>query len=411
MKVSYDLVVLGAGVGGYVAAVRAAQLGLKVGIIEKDAELGGTCLRVGCIPSKVLLEASERYHDACHGLGKLGIEVGQVSLDLPKMLANKDAVVKSLTQGVAYLMRKNKIARHEGYGRFLGPRRVLVEAADGPVEVEGRHVLIATGSSPATLPGVHLDGDRICSSTEALCFPEVPEHLIVIGAGFIGLELGSVWSRLGSKVTVLEFMDRILPGTDAELAAEARKVLERQGLAMRLGARVSSAANAGDHASVTIDGGETLACTRVLVAVGRRPNTQGMGLLEAGVEVDERGRVVVDEHLRTSADGVYAVGDVVAGPMLAHKAEEEGVAAAEHIVTGYGHVDYGTIPAVAYTHPEIASVGRTEEELARAGIEYRKGSFPFMANGRAKALGQTQGRVKVLADSATDRELWPSRWP
>jgi dihydrolipoamide dehydrogenase len=406
MATRHDLVVIGAGPGGYVAAIRAAQLGFNTACIELEAELGGTCVRVGCIPSKVLLEASERYHEAKHSLGTFGVNVSGVELDLAKMLARKDAIVRQLTQGVAFLLKKNKITRYHGVGRFVAPGRIAVDAADkSTTEIEATHVVIATGSKVANLRGVVPDGDRIGTSTEALSYPAVPGSLVVIGAGYIGLELGSVWSRLGAKVTVLEYLDRILPGMDTEIAAEAKKIFEKQGISFRLGARVTGARREGDGCVVTVEGSDPIACDRVLSSVGRVPNTDGLGLDKVGIKTDERGRVPVDPHFRTSVPGVYAIGDVIAGPMLAHKAEDEGVACVEHIATGYGHVNYDAIPGIVYTHPEIASVGKTEDDLKREGIEYRKGMFPYQPNGRAKALAAAEGRVKILADAKTDRVL------
>lgn len=403
----HDLIVIGAGPGGYVAAIRAAQLGLNVACIEKEPALGGTCLRVGCIPSKALLESSELFAEASgKGLSEHGMVIGSVKLDLAKMLARKDSVVKGLTQGVAGLFKKNKITRYQGTARMLGDGKVSVETKDGPQELEAKNIIIATGSKVSTLPGVELDGDRIGTSTEALDYPTVPKHLVVIGAGYIGLELGSVWKRLGAKVTVVEYLDRILPGMDSEVAKTAQKILEKQGLEFRLGAKVKAAKLKGKTKCVVeIDGQDAIECDRVLLAVGRKPNTDDLGLDAAGIELDERGRVPVGDHFETAVPGVYAIGDVIRGAMLAHKAEEEGVACAEYIVTGYGHVNYDAIPGVAYTHPEIASVGKTEEQLKDAGIEYRKGKFPFLANGRAKALNQTDGFVKILADKETDRVL------
>ncbi len=400
----HDLVVIGSGPGGYVAAIRAAQLGLDVACIEKEPALGGTCLRVGCIPSKALLEASERYHEAKTGLKKFGVKVAGVEFDLGRMLKHKDRTVKGLTGGVAFLFKKNKISRYSGIGRIDGPGTVVADG-DEPARITTEHIVVATGSEVAPLAGVEMDGDRIGGSTEALAYPEVPEHLVVIGAGYIGLELGSVWRRLGAKVTVLEYLDRILPGMDLETANLAQRMFKKQGLEFQLGARVTAARVDGDGCVVEADGLEPITCDRVLLAVGRRPYTAGLGLESVGVEVDERGRVPVDEHFRTAAAGVYAIGDVIAGPMLAHKAEEEGIACVERIVTGYGHVNYDAIPGVVYTHPEIASVGKTEEQLEEAGVAYTSGKFPFSANGRAKALLQTEGQVKILADASTDRIL------
>lgn len=403
-KAIHDLAIVGGGPGGYAAAIRAAQLGLNVACIEKEPELGGTCLRVGCIPSKALLESSERYAEAKNGLKQHGIKVTGVKLDLAAMMRRKEEVIASLAGGIAALFRKNKIARYRGHGRFEGPDRVVVEGPDA-AEVSAKYILIATGSRPAGLKGVTLDGERIGSSTEALSYPAPPKHLIVIGAGYIGLELGSVWRRLGAQVTVLEYLDRILPGMDGETAEHARRVLEEQGIEFRLGRRVTGARTDGATCIVEMEGGEALEGDRVLLAVGRAPQTEGLGLDRAGVEVDDRGRIKVDRHFATTARGIYAVGDVIQGPMLAHKAEEEGIACVEHLVTGYGHVNYDAIPGVVYTHPEIASVGRTEEQLKEAGVDYRKGVFPFSANGRARVLGETAGRVKILADAETDRVL------
>jgi dihydrolipoamide dehydrogenase len=401
---SHDLVVIGAGPGGYTAAIRAAQLGLNTAVVEVESELGGTCVRVGCIPSKALLEASERYEEARHGLGVFGVEVTGVALDLAKMMKRKDTVVRQNTAGVAFLFKKNKITRYLGRGRFLAPGRVAVDGNDGATtEIDAKHVLVATGSKVAPLRGVALDGDRVGTSTEALTYGSVPGHLVVIGAGVIGLELGSVWARLGSKVTVLEYLDRILPGMDGETAGIAKRIFERQGLAFRLGARVTGARVAGEGCVVETEGSEPIPCDRVLVCVGRVPNTDGLGIEKISLSLDARGRIPVDERFRTAVAGVYAIGDVIAGPMLAHKAEDEGIACVEYIATGYGHVGYDAIPNIVYTHPEIASVGRSEEELKQAGIAYKKGVFPFSANARARALAFTDGQVKVLARADTDR--------
>jgi dihydrolipoamide dehydrogenase len=402
---AHDLVVIGAGPGGYVAAIRGAQLGLSVACVEKEEALGGTCLRIGCIPSKALLESSELVHEAKESFAKHGIKLGGLDVDLAAMLKRKDEVVRANTTGVSGLFKKNRITRYQGHARLAGPGRVVVDAKDGTAEITAKHVLIATGSKAAGLRGVETDGDRIGTSTEALAYPEVPKHLVVIGAGAIGLELGSVWVRLGSKVTVLEYADRILLGLDGEVAAEAQKVLAKQGLEFRLGARVTGARVEDGRCVVTADGMEPVAADRVLLAVGRVPNTDGLGLESVEIKVDDKGRIPVDDHFATSAPGIYAIGDVIRGPMLAHKASEEGIACVERIVTGYGHVNYDAIPNVVYTAPEVASVGKTEEELKAAGVEYRKGSFFFRANGRARALGQVDGRVKVLADKKTDRVL------
>ena len=406
MAQQFDLVVIGAGPGGYVAAIRAAQLKLKVACVESEARLGGTCLRVGCIPSKALLEASHQYHAAKHDLGAFGIEVKGVELNLAGMLKKKSDTVEQLTGGVAHLFKKNGVTRVLGHGKITGPGKVVVTSSDGKTEeLSTKNILIATGSNVAKLAGVELDGDRIGTSTEALSYPEVPKHLVVIGAGVIGLELGSVWQRLGAKVTVVEYFDRILPGMDTELGTLAKRILEKQGLSFKLGARVKAARRSGDGCVVEIEGQEPIGCDRVLLATGRVPNTDGLGLAEVGVAQGKRGDVIVDDHFRTNVPGIYAIGDVIRGAMLAHKAEEEGIACVELIATGYGHVDYNSIPSVVYTHPEIASVGRSEEQLKEAGIAYKKGTFPFSANGRAKAIGNTEGRVKILADAKTDRIL------
>ena len=402
---THDLIVIGGGPGGYTAAIRGAQLGLDVACIEKEKALGGTCLRIGCIPSKALLESSELYEKATRGLERHGIVASDVRLDLDRMLKRKDRVVASLTQGIAGLMRKNKIARYLGHARFVSPSRLVVEGKEGTQEIEGRNIVVATGSKASSLPGIALDGDRIGTSTEALSYSDVPDCLAVIGAGYIGLEMGSVWRRLGSKVVVFEYLDRILPGMDSEIAEAARQAFTRQGMAFRLSSKVTGATVQGERCVVECEGAEPFACDRVLVSVGRKANTDDLGLDVAGVRLDPRGRIDVDDHFQTSAEQVYAIGDVIRGPMLAHKAEEEGVACVERIVTGYGHVNYDAIPSVVYTHPEIASVGKTEEELRDSGVKFRKGKFPFMANGRAKAMADSEGFVKILADEQTDRVL------
>jgi dihydrolipoamide dehydrogenase len=404
-QAKHDLIVIGSGPGGYVAAIRAAQLGMNVGCVEYEPALGGTCLRVGCIPSKALLESSERYHETKEALAPHGIKVEGVTFDLATMLKRKDEIVRGLTGGVDLLFRKNKVTRYAGVGKITGPGRVTVEGGAEPVSIEAKNILIATGSKSASLRGVTVDGDRIGTSTEALAWPEVPGRLAVIGAGYIGLELGSVWLRLGSKVTVLEYLDRILPGMDAEIATEALRLFKRQGMEFRLGQKVTGAHAEGKEAVVECEGQEPLRVDRVLLAVGRVPNTDGLGFESVGIKLDERGRIPVDEHYRTSAEGVYAIGDVIGGAMLAHKASEEGVACVEWIATGYGHVNYEAIPGVVYTQPEIASVGRTEEELTAAGVAFKKGVFFFRGIGRARALGQLDGRVKILADAKTDRIL------
>ncbi len=401
----FDLIVIGAGPGGYVAAIRAAQLGLKVACIEKEPLLGGTCQRVGCIPSKALLESSELFHEAKSNFATHGIKLPAVELDLAAMLKRKNQIVLNLTKGVEGLLKKNKITRVHSQAKLAASGKVEVDGKDGKTTLEAKHIIIATGSKAATLPGIELDRERIVTSTEALSFSEVPQHLVVIGAGFIGLELGSVWLRLGAKVTVLEYLDRILPGMDDEIATEAQKLFEKQGFQFRLGRKVTGARKTENGAVVEVAGEQPIECDRVLVSVGRTPNTDGLGLENVGVETDKKGRIVVDKRFATSIPGIYAIGDVVAGPMLAHKAEEDGVACVEGIVSGHGHVDYNTIPGVCYTHPEIGSVGATEEQLKEQGIPYRKGSFPFRANGRAQSLGQLDGRVKILAHEKTDRIL------
>jgi len=407
---AYDVVVIGTGPGGYVAAIRAAQLGMKVAVVEKRATHGGTCLNVGCIPSKALLHASERYAEAADGFAAMGIKVSP-SLDLPAMLAFKDAGVKGNVDGVEFLLKKNKIDAVHGTGRIAGAGKVEVTGADGKTQtLETKHIVIATGSEVTNLSGIAIDEKTVVSSTGALSLGSVPKRLVVIGAGYIGLELGSVWSRLGSQVTVVEMLDRVAPGLDGEVAKQLQRVLTKQGLAFKLGTKVVSVDSKGSGAKLTLEpagGGkpETLECDVVLVAVGRVPNTKGLGLAEAAIKTDNRGRVIVDEHYQTSAPGIYAIGDVIKGPMLAHKAEDEGIAVAEILAGQAGHVNYEVIPSVIYTAPEVASVGKTEEELKEAGVDYKVGKFPFTANGRAKVNRTTEGFVKILAEEATDRVL------
>ena len=405
----HDLLIIGAGPGGYVAAIRAAQLGMNVGIIEKADVPGGTCLRVGCIPSKALLESSEKFIEARESLQDHGVKIGALELDLGVMQKRKEKIVLMLTKGVAGLFKNNKITSYQGEARFDSATRVLVSGADGEAAgetaIEAKNIIIAVGSKTAPLKGVELDGDKIGTSTEALKYAEVPKHLIVIGAGYIGLELGAVWKRLGAKVTVLEYLDRILPGMDAEIATEAHTIFQKQGIEFRLGAKVLGARVEGENCVVEIENGEPVTGDRVLLAVGRAPNTEGLELEKIGVKLDARGRIEVDESYATNIPNIFAIGDVIAGPMLAHKASEEGMACVEKIATGYGHVNYETIPGVCYTNPEIASVGKTEEQLQEAGTKYKKGSFPFQGNGRARALNDTTGRVKILADAETDRVL------
>jgi dihydrolipoamide dehydrogenase len=360
---------------------------------------------VGCIPSKALLESSEHFAEAQKKLGEHGVQLAGVKLDLPTLLKRKDDIVDITTKGIDALFKKHKVTRYQGHGRLAGPGRVAVEGKKDKQELQAKHVILATGSVPASLPGVELEGDRVGTSTQALAFAEVPKHLVVIGAGYIGLELGSVWNRLGSKVTVLEYLDRVLPGMDSELAKEAHKFLKRQGLEFRLKSRVTAARAEGKKCVVEAEGAEPIHCDRVLLAVGRKPYTEGLGLDSVGIQLDKQGRIPIDDRFRTSADGVYAIGDVVRGPMLAHKAEDEGIACVEQIVNGYGHVNYDAIPAVVYTHPEIASVGKTEDELKEAGVDFRKGVLHFRANARARTLAQIDGKVKMLADAETDRLL------
>lgn len=407
---SFDLVVIGAGPGGYVAAIRGAQLGMKVACVEKEKALGGTCLRVGCIPSKALLEASHVFAQSKSGAEAFGVKVQGVELDLPVMLAHKDAVVKANTAGVDGLFMKNKVKRLLGTGRISAPGKVTVTAADGSeTVVEAKNILIATGSVASSIPGVVLDGEIVGTSDEAIDYQAVPKKMVVIGGGVIGLELGSVWSRLGADVTVIEYLPRLMAGMDDELAAAAQKIFAAQGLKFRLGCRVQSAKAENGKGVVTfIDGDnneQRIDADRVLVAVGRKPFTDGLGLREVGVKLDDRGRVEVGDRFETNVPGIYAIGDVIRGAMLAHKAEEEGIAAVEFMAGKHGHVNYDAIPNVVYTSPEIASVGKTEEELKAAGIPYRKGSFPFRFNGRARAMNAVEGFAKVLAHETTDRIL------
>jgi dihydrolipoamide dehydrogenase len=398
-----DILVVGAGPGGYIAAIRAAQLGYSVACVDDNAALGGTCLRIGCIPSKALLESSERFASARHHLVEHGVAVDP-RLDLPAMMKRKDKVVKTLTGGVRSLFKKNGVRWIRGRGRLAGAGSVVVEGEDAG-SYEADHVILAPGSREATLRNVELDEDRIGSSTAALAYSEVPGELVVIGAGAIGLELGSVWSRLGSRVVVLEYLDRILPGMDAEIASHAARIFTKQGLELRLGQRVSAVARDGERCRVEVEGGEALGCDRVLVAVGRRPATDDLGLEAADVETDERGFIRVDDRFRTTAAGIYAVGDAIGGALLAHKAEGEGVACVEGIAGHPIHVDYGAIPSVVYTEPEVAGVGKTEQELVADDVPFRKGTFPWAANGRARALGDTTGLTKVLVHAETDRVL------
>ncbi|MEO0543499.1 MAG: dihydrolipoyl dehydrogenase [Pseudomonadota bacterium] len=410
---AYDAVVIGSGPGGYVCAIKAAQLGLKTAIVERRATLGGTCLNIGCIPSKALLHASEVFAEAGHTLETLGVDVGKPKLDLAKMMEHKDATVKANVDGVAFLMKKNKIDVFTGTGKVLGQGKVAVTKDDGSVEeIDTKNIVIATGSDVAGIPGVDVEIDEkvIVSSTGGLELTKVPKKMIVVGGGVIGLELGSVWNRLGAEVTVVEYLDTILGGMDADVSKQFQKMLVKQGMDFKLGAKVTGVAKAGRGAEVTFEpvkGGdsETLKADIVLISTGRKPYTEGLGLAEAGVVLDDRGRVEVNAHWHTSVEGIWAIGDVVKGPMLAHKAEDEGMAVAELMAGQAGHVNFDVIPSVVYTEPEVASIGKTEEELKAAGIDYVAGKFPFTANGRARAMLATDGFVKVLADKTTDRVL------
>lgn len=410
---SYDLIVIGTGPGGYVCAIKAAQLGLRTAVIEKRETLGGTCLNIGCIPSKALLHASEMYHQAGHDFKELGIDLGDQKLNLPNMMAHKDGVVKSNVDGVAFLMKKNKIDVHHGTGAIAGAGKVVVTAVDGSTsELETKNIVIATGSDVAGIPGVDVDIDEkiIVSSTGALLLEKVPSKMVVVGGGVIGLELGSVWARLGAEVTVVEYLDTILGGMDKEVCKQFKKMLEKQGIKFELGQKVTAAVKgaAGGHVTFEpVKGGDarTIDADIVLIATGRKPYVDALGVEAAGVKLDDRGRVDIDDHFQTNVKGIYAIGDVVRGPMLAHKAEDEGVAVAEILSGQAGHVNYDVIPGVVYTNPEVASVGKTEEELKAAGVAYKSGKFPFSANGRARAMLAMDGFVKVLADKTTDRVL------
>jgi len=407
----YDLIVIGSGPGGYVCAIRAAQLGMKTAVVEKWATFGGTCLNIGCIPSKAMLNASELYEEAEHKFAEMGIKVGTPAIDLAAMLKYKQGAVDGNVKGVDYLFKKNKIETFHGTGRITARGKVEVKNADGKAQVlETKNIVIATGSDAARLNGIDFDEKRIVSSTGALELPAVPKKLLIVGAGIIGLELGSVWRRLGAEVTIVEFLDHILPGIDTEIAKQFHRILQKQGITVRLSSKVIGVDSSGKVLKVKVEpvaGGaaETLEADVVLVAIGRVPYTEGLGLEALGVKKDNRGRILVNQHYRTNVDGVHAIGDVIAGPMLAHKAEEEGVAVAEILAGQAGHVNYDVIPNVVYTYPEIASVGKTEEELKAAGTAYNVGKFPFTANPRAKVNLTTEGFVKILADAKTDRVL------
>lgn len=407
----FDLIVIGSGPGGYVGAIRASQLGLKTAIIEKDKTYGGTCLNVGCIPSKALLESSEQFHAAQHDLAAHGVKVSGVSLDLTTMQARKSSVVKTNTEGIAFLFKKNKITPYSGTGKILGTGKVEVKAADGSTQVlTTKNIMIATGSAPVELPFLKFDEKNIVSNTGALALDKVPATMVVVGGGVIGLELGSVWQRLGSKVTVVEYSNRLGGPMDQDCMNVLKKNLEKEGMAFMLSTKVTGSKVSGGKVEVSYEAladGKPGALTAdvVLVATGRRPYSEGLGCEEAGIEKDKAGRIVIDKHFKTSLAGVYAIGDVVIGPMLAHKAEEEGVALAEMLAGGAGHVNYDTVPGVIYTHPEISSVGITEEQAKEKGLEINVGKFPFMANGRARAKGFTEGFVKIIADKKTDKIL------
>lgn len=411
MSEHYDVVIIGGGPGGYPAAIRAAQLGLRVACIESRQRLGGTCLNVGCIPSKALLESSERFIAARTEFAEHGVEFEGLRLNLPQLMTHKDNVVSGLGNGIDFLMRKHKIARLVGTGSIPAPGQVTLIDSNGATQtLTATSIVIATGSDSATLSGVPIDEARIVSSTGALALPEVPKHLVVIGAGYVGLELGSVWRRLGANVTVIEYLDRVTSGMDIELSQALHKVLEEQGFVFRLSQKVTGARSEDDEIVLTVEpaqGGpsEEIRADYVLVSIGRRPFTDGLGLDAIGITRDRKGYIQVDEHWRTNVDGIYAIGDVIGGPMLAHKATEEGVALAEQLAGLPGHVNYGAIPAVVYTAPEVASVGQTEEALKAAGVSYKVGRFPFSANSRARAKAQTDGFVKILADATTDRVL------
>jgi dihydrolipoamide dehydrogenase len=407
---AYDLVVIGTGPGGYVCAIRAAQLGLKTAVVEKRATHGGTCLNVGCIPSKALLHASELFEEAGDNFGRMGIKLNKPQLDLAAMLKFKDAGVEGNVKGVEFLLKKNKVDAVHGTGRIVAPGKIEVKANGSTQTLETRNIVIATGSDVARLKGIDIDEKRVVSSDAAIALGEVPKRLLVIGAGVIGLELGSVWRRLGASVTVVEFLDRILPGVDLEVAKQFQRILQKQGMTFKLSSKVVAVDSSGKSLKVRVEpaaGGaaETVEADVVLVAVGRVPYTEGLGLSDIGVRQDNRGRIIVDAHFATNVPGIYAIGDVIAGPMLAHKAEDEGMAVAEIVAGRAGHVNYDVIPNVVYTFPEIAAVGKSEEELKEAGIAYKVGKFPFTANGRAKVNLTTDGFVKILADAATDRVL------
>ena len=403
---SYDVIVIGSGPGGYVCAIRAAQLGMKVACVEKRETLGGTCLNIGCIPSKALLAASEKYHEAHGKMADMGIKMSGVKLDLKQMMKFKDEVVEANTKGIEFLFKKNKVDWLKGAGKLLGGGKVDVDGKS----YDAKHIIIATGSDVISLPGIDIDEKKIVSSTGALELSKVPGSMAVIGGGVIGLEMASVWSRLGSKVTVIEFLDEILPGMDGEIRKESRKIFAKQGIEFKTSTKVTSAKSSAKGVDLTMEpaaGGkeEKMSVDILLVAVGRKAYTDSLGLADAGVETDDRGRIKTYEHFKTNVGGVYAIGDVIAGPMLAHKAEEEGVILAEMLAGQSGHIDYNLVPGVVYTWPEVANIGKTSEQLKEEGVDFKAGKFPFMANGRARAMGDTDGFVKILADAKTDRVL------
>ena len=398
----FDLVVIGGGPGGYVAAIRASQLGLKTAVIDDHPQFGGTCLRIGCIPSKALLESSHLLVEARDHMVEHGITASKLTVDLTAMMKRKSKIVDTLTGGINMLLKRNKVTTYVGRGKLAGNGQVAVSTGD---TLKATNIIIATGSVPMQLPGIEFDGEFIGDSTTALSYPNVPKTLVVIGGGYIGLELGSVWSRLGAKVVVLEGMDHVLPGLDQEIARTAKRIFEKQGLEFHTSMWVESARRNDLGCEVRCKGADSIQCDRVLVSAGRSPNTRELGLESAGVKSDKQGFIIVNHDLQTSAQGVYAIGDCIGGAMLAHKASEEGIACVESIVTGTGHVNYDVIPAVVYTHPEIAMVGTSEEELKELGVPYRKGSCPYGANGRARAMGETEGKIKILADASSDRIL------
>jgi len=410
MENNFDVIVIGGGPGGYVCAIRAAQLGLKTACVESRGALGGTCLNVGCIPSKSLLNLSENYHKAKKDFNSQGIEISDIKLNINKMMSNKEKSVQVLTKGVEFLFKKNKVTYLKGKGALFSKKEVVVYENEKKNVYSAKNIVIATGSSPTSLPGIEIDEKNIVSSTGALSFPEVPQDLIIIGGGYIGLEMGSVWSRLGSKVTVVEYLDFITPGMDREVSNEFKKILIKQGIQFKLNNKVTAVTNIKNKVVVDYTNNTTAArkrkeCDKVLVSVGRKPYTEGLNLSEIGIKKDSKGRVEVNEKLQTSSKNIYAIGDVIKGPMLAHKAEEEGIAVAEIIAGQAGHVNYDVIPGVIYTSPEVASVGKTEEQLKSEKINYKVGKFPFLANSRAKVNNETEGFVKMLADSNTDKIL------